>query len=1008
MSSIATSRDPAAAEATSNGTPGLEEHLVTLGAPTVPSEVDYMVDKKVAAGHAIRQSLLDQPGTKDIFRHMGGFETLLKNLNTLADVIKHDQSSSKPLKASMQMLWMVFSILAAALAHHRGNRIYFRDRIARGGWDLLNLKLDGLLQAFTPDDYEASAILARHVFGCLFTCALDDETVLELFQEKQLKQNAAESTSQNADRAETEDPDSIAAAQEDLAPKLGPAPFLQNPEALCVALQLWHNWQITAESKPGQVRDTKIVQALLHLAVSKAHNLVALHQTNLLSILILYIVDVESNQRDISGVCELAALLLTLGITKLDDAHKLYLHARNSSIVANLLLRALSSSHSPSSFHFDLSLHGYSSIELPDLGVSFPPTNLSSGYTLSLWFQVGQFDSNAHTTLFGAFDSSQTCFVLVYLEKDSHNLILQTSVTSSKPSVRFRSIAFREGRWYHVAIAHQKPRTTSSSRVSLFVNGSFVEQLKANYPMTSPVSKTKAGNTDHDPANLRPNPVQAFVGTPQDLASRLGKGVISTEWRLASAHLFGDVLSDDLLAVHYELGPRYYGNYQDCLGSFNTYQAAASLKLRNDSLYPGKEQRSNIILAMETGGSELLPEKKVMLGVCPEYAFSASQFAAADGPHFLGFTSKAATKAARNLIPKGHDSLAINSAMPIINHALSHPHGYALLTGDPAVIAVRFLDSSAWQIGGCTAVVLDQLDKANSDNAVLCSLNCVFESIKDNWRSSEAMERDHGFAILSSLIGQKITVENTSENTGTQSNSGDEFVHQAEKKPKPELMLQILTIVLKFLGFRTDKPEHSVLNNPLAYRVLLVDADYWRKTPLDVQQLYYEQFAVFGTRSKYRSFNIKRLSKMRIIKKWLEALKTDTFNSNTSKFFLSAFHSVLSMNTTGDNLRSLAMYITYALEKAQNEGKIHQERSSIRVRDRSPVQPTDPQDLTSTGFLKDGSEAEHSTGQIAVSMLELYANFVCRQGDIGNIMKFAKTVTNKVRSAIEVWIVVNI
>jgi len=43
------------------------------------------------------------------------------------------------------------------------------------------------------------------------------------------------------------------------------------------------------------------------------------------------------------------------------------------------------------------------------------------------------------------------------------------------------------------------------------------------------------------------NPVQAFLGTPQDLSARLGKGVIFSRWSLASAHLIDDVLSDDLI-----------------------------------------------------------------------------------------------------------------------------------------------------------------------------------------------------------------------------------------------------------------------------------------------------------------------------------------------------------------------------------------------------------------------------------------------------------------------------
>src|SRR5699024_5909459 len=103
--------------------------------------------------------------------------------------------------------------------------------------------------------------------------------------------------------------------------------------------------------------------------------------------------------------------------------------------------------HGPAFFHFDLSLFGHSSIELPTLGRTFPPQS-TQGYTFTAWIRVDRFDATAHTTLFGVFDKSRTCFLLVYLERDTRNLILQTSVTSHKPSIRFGTVAFKEKHWY--------------------------------------------------------------------------------------------------------------------------------------------------------------------------------------------------------------------------------------------------------------------------------------------------------------------------------------------------------------------------------------------------------------------------------------------------------------------------------------------------------------------------------------------------------------------------------
>lgn len=846
----------------------LEGHLKTFGS-RLPLEVEDaartvgVVKSKVAAGHAIRQLLLHRSETGDAFRHQSGFEAILDTLGSLVEVSRRHQLIEELSQQWRRLLRVTFSVLAAALGNHRGNRMYFNERLAKGGWESLYLKLNSLRPSILDGAQEGYWVLEEEVYGCLFACAIDDETVLELFKTS-AAENCAEQTTLGKSHVPPDvqtsprDTNKEAMIKRDVEKSMGPAAILRNPEALCVAFKLLRSWR-DAPQVQGRSRHVSVVQAVLYLGRSSTHNLMAIHRTDLLSILLSSLVDNGSTNEHVNEAHELAALLLSLGITKLVDAHLLYRNADTSSSMAELLLNALKVSHTPSYFHFDLSLRGYSSIELPDLGTQFPPAGPSNGYTLSLWFHISKFDENAHTTLFGAFDSSQTCFVLVYLERDSRNLILQTSVTSSRPSVRFKSILFREGRWYHIAIAHQRPKTTSSSRVSLFVNGSFVEQLKANYPLASPMSKAKVESPEPSLIDSRLNPVQAFVGTPQDLASSLGRDVVSTRWRLASAHLFGDVLSDDLVAVYYELGPRYFGNYQDCLGSFNTYQAAASLKIRNDSLYPGKEQRSDIIRAMEVGGSELLPERKLILGLSPANVLTATIHGNTGRGYVANYVSQIGLKIAKHLSYKGHGSLVINSAIPAVNDALQHSSGHAVLTGDPAVVTVSSLDNAAWQVGGCTAVVLDLLDRANDDDAVIHAINCVLESIRDNWRCSEAVERENGFAILSCLIAEKVMIgAKDNDNSST-----DQAIRQKDTGIRAELALKILTIVVKFLGYRADKPEQSVLNNPLAYRVLLVDADFWRSMPLNVQNLYYEQFSVFGVHSKHRAFNAKRLSKMR-------------------------------------------------------------------------------------------------------------------------------------------------
>ncbi|KAL8704721.1 MAG: hypothetical protein Q9201_002145 [Fulgogasparrea decipioides] len=857
--------DKPAATIAGNGESELEEYLTALSDKLHPKStigIRDLVERKIAAGHATRLLLSDRPELREAFRHSSGFEVLFQTLHFLVELCKDEKPDQGLPQHGLHLLRVAFSVLTYVLEDHSGNQKYFQQCSEDGGWNSLFQTLDSLRQSSLNNDGGVSWASEEAILGCLFACAISDETVLDLFRVTKSEQSVepSKSVQLNHSIAETKDTlsEDIDASPTYWEKSLGTAPYLQNPEALEAAFKLWWHWQDRAQVR-DQTRNVSVIQPILHIVRSSTHNLVALHRTNLLNILLSSFVDSRSADSSYGESRELVALLLSLGITELDDAHLLYSNTCVSPIIAELLLPALKASQVPPYYHFDLSICGYSSIELPDLGTAFPPAGSSSGYTLSLWFQVWKFDSDAHTTLFGVFDSSQTCFVLVYVEKDSHNLILQTSVTSSKPSVRFKAASLREGRWYHVAIAHRRPSASHSSRASLFVNGNFVEQVKSNYPLAPPVSKAKTETADKSSSFTRSNQVQAFIGTPQDLASRLGKGVVSCQWRLASAYVFGEVLSDDLVAVYYELGPRYYGNYQDCLGSFNTYQAAASLKIRNDSLYLGRERRSEIIRAMETGASELLSEKKILLALSPMNVVAADGFLSPDEALVPGYLSKTATKTLKNLAHKGHRSIIVNGAVPAVNDAFRHAHGSAVLSGHPVISAFQSLDDALWRIGGCTAVVLDHFDKSANEDSSIRALKCIFQSVRGNWRCSEAMERENGFAILASLIARKIDsdIEHNNGDSATSANNG------VDTGTKAEYALKVLTLILEFLGYRSDKPEHSVLDNPLAYRVLLVDADFWRNAPPAVQDLYYDQFAVFGVHSKYHVFNAKRLSKMR-------------------------------------------------------------------------------------------------------------------------------------------------
>ena len=857
--SIATYSESEAAE--------LEAYIVDIGLASAGDNKAQQLEDlntSIKATHYIRQSFRDNvhPNrTRDTFRHLQGFQKLLNSFRTAMDLLSKTESGTDESRTILDFLQSLIGLLTGASQDHWGNRRYFRKRVGAGGWDVLGDILRGQILDKASD---AVSVIRERLFGALLACALEDDTLNELFSdlrrslEPETKRALTEETQPNlADKPA--DQDAGASVSDDrIKSLLGPHSFVHNPEAISLILELWLPTVSVSKQEPYALDIVSIsLPAIVKcLAGLSTHSLVALHVAGVLRVILPIFIDSPFDKQHLEHFKSLAVILLTLGVNDLNDAQFLYRHAPASSIIAELLRVSLKDSYMPPHIHFDLGLHGFVSVELPDIGRTFPPLTSSSGYTLSLWLEVVHFDPGSHTTLFGAFDSSQTCFVLVYLEKDTQNLILQTSVTASRPSVRFKSFAFQTGRWYHLCLVHRRPKTTSSSKASLFIDGEFVEQVKAQYPSLPPHTDASTDSQDLPPASRKHKPVQAFLGTPQDLAARIGRGVVSSQWRLASAYLFGDTLSDDLIAVHKQLGPRYYGNFQDCLGSFQTYEASAALNLRNESLHPGKEEKSEIVAAIRSKASLLLPESRILLNFSPMMVLDDDKRNNIDETQLIKSLSKAAAKNLRTITRGGRSAIVINGAVPSINEALLRNNGFAVITGEPAIVVPQSLDGAAWRIGGCAPIGLALVESASSAEDLVRALDILLGSIHDSWRNSEAMERENGFGVLASLLTAKLD----SAYSGPRM---QELCVISSGKERDELTFQVLSIILKFIGYRDDNLADSVINNPLAYRILIVDLEIWRSSSHKVQKLYYEQFATFGTGSKHRLFNAKRLARMR-------------------------------------------------------------------------------------------------------------------------------------------------
>ncbi|KAI1086658.1 beach-domain-containing protein [Rostrohypoxylon terebratum] len=924
---------------------------------------------------------------QDDFRHLRGFHRLFDVLKSFSGFYNLQKRGDDDKKSFFDLLSAVFSVLASAFRSHPGNRRYFRTRVEGGGWEALEQIIASIGLGGSDSDLWTSCQL----FGKLFSLALNDAALDQLCCSAVLDDTTPwvligpneSGTSEDSTKSEDHEIARLGAQmafiETAIKKTITSKSILHNPEVVRTIADFWESLPRDKKS-PENTASLLVLKLLAAITEASNINLCLIHETGVLSRFLKLAFDEASplNDAERETVLILCRSLMPFGVNRLVDAQELILNPSLNS--SDFCLEVMHKYSGPPFIQFDLSQHGHSSIELPSIGRPFPPQS-SAGYTFAAWVRIDQFDPRSHTTIFGAFDSTQTCFVLAYLEKDTHNFILQTSVTSQRPSVRFRTFTFKERRWYHIAVVHRRPKTMTPSKASLYVNGEFVEQIRASYPAPPPMS---SGSTESfasfTSSSNKSMPVQAFLGTPKELSSHIGAGLIFSKWSLGTAHLFDDVLSDDFLSVPSRLGVHYQGNFQDCLGGFQTYTASAALGLRNDLVSTGKED-SDIMKVIRDKASNVVPEHKILLSVLPSSVFREKE-------HFgesqlFRALSRGPAHTLVQMVLKNGTGIAINTALPSINDALLRSNGVAVLTGNPIVSTPQFFDDALWQLAGFTPLALKLVERASSIETLVRAVEMVFLCVNSSWRNSEAMEKDGGYAILGILLKAKLGYGGPASDTVT------------EKLPlsdseRNKLCFQLLSLVLGFVGYKHRNPLDSVIINPLAYRILLVDFDGWRKCGPIVQELYYRQFVDFAVMSKYHQYNNRRLLRMRIVKRLLDAVKSEPLSENVLPFFISTVKSLVKCNYNTEVHQSLALFITYAFHPPSRSLPRTPKPTTRRASHNIPLRPP----VLTCGA--DGDDRRSLTKrEVGIRLLEVYSQLLCEKGNLVIIRKFAKTVTNK-------------
>ncbi|KAF1940088.1 beach-domain-containing protein [Clathrospora elynae] len=997
----------------------LAEDLVKAS-ETSPSTSDVLQHQSNSL-RRMRQLLIesaDQTHTKDAFRHVRGFDVLLLTLRSLSGFYKPAELCTPDRIDFFEVIRVTLDVLSDALNEHAGNRRFFAKRVEDGGWSALEQALGstGVFGGHSKSKRDDAG--QEQLFGTLFAFALGEEAMTRIFRDIDKKVEEAQSKQEEAPAASGDShpteiivssPRSVYSDTDiDLEPLRGQVrgifsgnEVLQNSDIIPTILHFWQG--LSGEDAPGtrsKALSVSVLLAILETTSLSSYNKAALHVTGVLSVILPLLFENKCAPVEAGLLRELADSLVQYGINKLDDAYYLFRKAASSDQAAEFLLQGMRSSRDPPFIQFDLSLHGFSAVELPDIGRPFPPVSPGGGYTFAAWIRVDKFDSDCHTTLFGAYDDTQTCFLMAYLERDTRCFILQTYMghsTGIVPSVRFKKAPrFEEGRWYHIAIVHRRPKGIGmgAPKASLFVDGEFTETMKAHYPSHPPVLDSSQESFASLSSSTSKHQILAFLGTPRNLAPRLGRNVITSRLSIASFHLFSEPLTDELIAVYHKLGPRYCGNFQDRLGSFQTYRTSAELHVHNEILHPGREERSEIVAAIRTNASHLMPESKILLSFSPSSVMDDDDRNAIDESQLIRSLSRESAKTLHKYTRMHSTPIIINAAVPSVNDALSQERGFGRLSGDPVVVVPQSLDDAVWRIGGCVAVGLKLVQSAQTLDSMLRAVNILLEAVGGNWRNCEAMEQRNGFAVLAEVIRQKIGFA-MGGLVARNPSSLDVTTEDCEL-----FVMQLLQSILQFVGYDEKQPTESLIINPLAYRVLLVDLEIWRRaTSLKTQKLYYLQFVHFAKGSKHHHYNAKRFHRIRVVKRLTDALKGENFTSKTFTLFLDAFKALLVINFNGENARSLSLFVTYALHDSRaNYAKRTLRPKASFNRHRKGTPPT----LTPGSIPRSSSPSQSredasplSLPDLGIAILNLLAELLCDPQNPQEIVRFAKNVTGK-------------
>jgi hypothetical protein len=220
------------------------------------------------------------------------------------------------------------------------------------------------------------------------------------------------------------------------------------------------------------------------------------------------------------------------------------------------------------------------------------------------------------------------------------------------------------------------------------------------------------------------------------------------------------------------------------------------------------------------------------------------------------------------------------------------------IIGEVKLFRIQNITEVFYAIAGLQ-LVFTLIESSTSMESLSQSVKLLFELATSNWKIIREMETINGYQLLATLLRLKKT----------------EF--------KESLHLDLFDMILKFIGYNFDSPFNSIIMNHLAYDQVILDLQLWKPLSketddhdLEIIKFLIFQLTAFTRECKYKSFNIIKLKKLKIVKRILNSLSQGFFPEKVQESLQEALSILVRSNLTPETIKTISSFIIYSL----NEG----------------------------------------------------------------------------------------